>query len=75
MIIFGDVIGRNNDVFNFISKYFYSKKVQNSRFTDIIKFVTIFVKTVFNLNLGGSEGRGGGGGGNFTPTIGFSLNS
>ena len=40
-------MARNYDVITFASKYLYFKKTWGSHFADIIKNVTMFIKTVF----------------------------
>ena len=40
-------MGRNYDVINVISKCRYFKKAWSSYFADIIKIITIFIKTIF----------------------------
>ena len=43
----GDVIERNDDVINVISKYRYFKKAVVAIFAEIIKIITRFVKKIF----------------------------
>ena len=44
---FGDVMNRNYDVITFISNTFISRRPTVAIFTDIIKVVTMFIKTTF----------------------------
>ena len=37
---------RNYDVIIFISRYLYFKKAESSLFADIVKVVTVFIKTI-----------------------------
>ena len=43
----GDVIERNDDVINVISKYRYFKKAVVAIFAEIMKIITRFVKKIF----------------------------
>ena len=43
----GDVMDRSYDVINIISKYLFLRRPRVAIFAEIIKFVTIFVTTIF----------------------------
>ena len=43
----GDVLDRDYDVITFISKYLNFKKTYSSQFCCIIKFISMFIKTIF----------------------------
>ena len=46
-IFVGDVMDRSYDVINIISKYLFLRRPRVAIFAEIIKFVTIFVTTIF----------------------------
>ena len=45
MKFFGDVMDRNYVVINFISKFFFKKRPREVNLADIIKIVTMIIKT------------------------------
>ena len=42
---------KNYGVMNFTSKYFYLRKPRAANFADIIKIITIFIKTTFKDSI------------------------
>ena len=46
-IFVGDVMDRSYDVINIISKYLFLRRPRVAIFAEIIKFVTVFVTTIF----------------------------
>ena len=43
----GDIMDRNHDVKTIISKYLYFNRPGVTKFTDIIKIATMFIKATF----------------------------